>query len=185
MTRERVLSEHALRLRCQTVEPFAHVGDARRQPYPRARRQPDHRSNSITCRSVSGETSPRTHDRAPHAKAISIAPLRRTRSERRASLGSDDLDGSMVTLPMLAASAGNSSAAISRRHLKTSLAVTSWRRAMIETDAPGSSVSATIRRFNASGHSRRFSLPEPRLAPANAEMDTSFAVAAMPHHRAN
>src|SRR5713101_2747081 len=45
MTRERILPEHRLRLRRQAVEPFAHVRGARRQPI--------HRSSSITCRSVS------------------------------------------------------------------------------------------------------------------------------------
>jgi hypothetical protein len=101
-------------------------------------------------------------------------------------LGSGTIStGSMATLPMLAASAGGSSAAISCRHLKTWLAFTSCRRATMETDAPGSSVSATIRRFNASGHSRRFGLLELRLVSINAEVDTSFNVATMPHHRAN
>ena len=66
------LPSTALRLRRQAVEPLAHVGRARRQPHPRARRQTDHRSSSITCRSVSGDTSPRTHTRAPQAKVISI-----------------------------------------------------------------------------------------------------------------
>ena len=43
----------------------------------------------------------------------------------------------------------------SRRHLNSWLVFTSCRRATIDTEAPGSSVSATIWRFNASGHSRR------------------------------
>src|SRR5262245_16062638 len=38
-----------------------------------------------------------------------------------------------------------------RRQLKTWFAFTSYRRATIETDAPGSDVAATISRFNASG----------------------------------
>jgi hypothetical protein len=37
-----------------------------------------------------------------------------------------------------------------RRQLKTWFAFTSYRRAVIETDAPGSDVAATISRFNAS-----------------------------------
>jgi hypothetical protein len=39
------------------------------------------------------------------------------------------------------------------------LLFTSWRRATIDTDAPGTSVSATIWRFSASDHRRRFVAP--------------------------
>src|SRR5262249_41379560 len=44
VTRERILPESRLRLRRQTVEPLAHVGDAGCQPHPSARRQTIHRS---------------------------------------------------------------------------------------------------------------------------------------------
>jgi hypothetical protein len=47
---------------------------------------------------------------------------------------------------------------IRRRHLNSWLLFTSWRRATIDTDAPGASVSATIRRFSAS-ECRRFVAP--------------------------
>ena len=51
---------------------------------------------------------------------------------------------------------------------------TSCRRATIATDDPGSGVSATIRRFNASGHCRRF--VELRcLVSASTFVDTSDA----------
>jgi hypothetical protein len=39
------------------------------------------------------------------------------------------------------------------------LLFTSWRRATLDTDAPGSSVSATIWRFNASEYCRRLVAP--------------------------
>ena len=39
MTGERILTQHALRLRRQAVEPLAHVGGTRRQPHWGARRQ--------------------------------------------------------------------------------------------------------------------------------------------------
>jgi hypothetical protein len=48
-----------------------------------------------------------------------------------------------------------SPAASSRRHLNTWLAFTSCRRATTDTEATGTSVSATIRRFSATGHDRR------------------------------
>jgi hypothetical protein len=67
---------------------------------------------------------------------------------------------------MLSITAAGGSGAISRRHLNTWLAFTSWRRATIETDAPGASLSATIRRFDTSDHSRRLGLPELRLVSA-------------------
>jgi hypothetical protein len=47
VTRERILPKHCLRLRRQAVEPLAHVGGARRQPYPGVRRQTAHRNSSI------------------------------------------------------------------------------------------------------------------------------------------
>ena len=48
-----------------------------------------------------------------------------------------------------------SSTASSRRHLNTQLAFTSYCRATTDTDAPATSVSATIRRFPAKGHNCR------------------------------
>jgi hypothetical protein len=46
-----------------------------------------------------------------------------------------------------------------RRHLNSRLLFTSWRRTMIDTDAPGACVSATIWRFNALEYWRRFVAP--------------------------
>jgi hypothetical protein len=63
VTRERILPEHRLRLRRQTVEPLAHIGGTGRQPYPSPRRQTIHRRNSITCRRASELTSPRRRTR--------------------------------------------------------------------------------------------------------------------------
>jgi hypothetical protein len=82
---KRILPEHGLRLRRQTVETLAHVGGAGRQPHPGARRQRVHRSSSITCRSVSELTSPRRRTRAPQPNAISIIPSRSVRRGRSPS----------------------------------------------------------------------------------------------------
>jgi hypothetical protein len=81
VTGEWILPEHCLRLRRQTVEPLAQVGDTGRQPYPGARRQAVHRSSSMTCRSVSELTSPRRRTPRPTAKgdlddAVAIRPPR-------------------------------------------------------------------------------------------------------------
>jgi hypothetical protein len=45
---------------------------------------------------------------------------------------------------------------IAEKDASRRLLFTSWRRATIETEAPGACVSATIWRFNASGYCRRF-----------------------------
>ena len=74
---------------------------------------------------------------APHLNVISIVPLRRARG------GSSPLDLDTISTgkrDTLSSDAG--AGAISRRHLKTWLAFTSWRCATIETDEPGSSVFA-------------------------------------------
>ena len=87
----------------------------------------------------------------------------------------------MVTL---SAAAGRYSGAISRRHLNSWFAFTSWRRATIETDAPGSNVSATISRFNASGHCR-FGLSPFRLVSTNSrERTLPLLSLPCPNHRA-
>src|SRR3984893_16355651 len=151
MTRERILPEHTLRLSRQAVEPFAHVGDAGRQPYPGARRQTVHRSSSIACRSVSELTSPRRRTRAPQPNAISMTP---SRSPRRGRPPSGAISTGTIA-PLSTTAFGNSC----RRHLNSWLLFTSWRRATIDTDAPGACVSATIWRFNASEYCRRFVAP--------------------------
>src|ERR1700730_17831330 len=148
MAAERILPEHRLRLRRQTVETLAHVGDAGRQPYPGARRQSVHRSSSITCRSVSDLTSPRRRTRAPQPNTISIIP---SRSVRRGRSPSGAISTRTIA-PLSTAAFGNSC----RRHRNSWLLFTSWRRATIDTDAPGTCVSATIWRFNASEYCRRF-----------------------------
>jgi hypothetical protein len=55
-------------------------------------------------------------------------------------------------VPLSTTAFGNSC----RRHLNSWLLFTSWRRATIDTEAPGACVSATICRFNASEYCRRF-----------------------------
>src|SRR5262249_11474825 len=93
-------------------------------------------------------------------------------------------DGAISTGSIALSAAGGAPGAISRRHLNSWLALASCRRATIETDAPGSSVSPTIRRFNTSGHCRRRPVLRRRLVSTKPIADTSVAVAAMPNHRA-
>src|SRR5262249_9409720 len=62
-----------------------------------------------------------------------------------------------------------------RRHLKTWLALTSCRRATIDTDAPGSRVSATICRFTASGQRLRRPAVTSSLVSTKEQVDTSPA----------
>ena len=160
--------------RCrQTVETLAHVGDAGRQPYPGARRQSVHRSSSITCRGVSELTSPRRRTRAPQPNTISIIPSRSVRCGR-------SLSGAISTgtiAPLSTAAFGNSC----RRHRNSWLLFKSWRRATIDTDAPGTCVSATIWRFNASEYCRRFGC----LVSTKPVVDTSSACSPSVDHCAN
>jgi hypothetical protein len=55
------------------------------------------------------------------------------------------------------------------------LLFTLWRRATIDTDAPGASVSATIWRFNASEYCRRFARPGRCLVSTKQLGDTCSA----------
>ena len=72
-----------------------------------------------------------------------------------------------------------------RRHWKSWLAFTSCRRATIDTDEPGSSVSATICRFNASGQRRRRPVDSrPADVSTNSEVDTPPLSIVIPNHRA-
>jgi integrase len=85
----------------------------------------------------------------PHPNVISITPLRRAHD--RGSPGR--VRSELKWLRNLNRQHGDAlvrGRQLLRRHLATPC-----RRATIETDAPGSSVSATIRRFNTSGHCRR------------------------------
>jgi hypothetical protein len=75
--------------------------------------------------------------------------------------------------PLSTTAFGNSS----RRHLNSWLLFTSWRRATIDTDEPGSSVSATIRRFNASEYCRRFVEPACFLASTKPVRKAASAIA--------
>src|SRR3954451_438476 len=115
MTRERVLAQHCLRLRRQTVEALAHVGHARRQPHPSARSQANHRSSSITWRSTAGTTSPRRLTRAPLPNSISMVPLRSFRRPCRDRSGTI----STGTIVLAATTDGTAFGNNSRRHLNS------------------------------------------------------------------
>ena len=60
----------------EPVKALAHVGVARRQPHPNARRDRDHRRDSaLTTRaSAAASTSASTTTRSPPTRAISIRP---------------------------------------------------------------------------------------------------------------
>src|SRR5215472_993096 len=163
---ERILPEHRLCLCRQTVEPLAHISGTGRQPYPGARWQRVHRSSSMTCRSVSELTSPRRRTRAPQPNTISMTPAR---SARRGRSPSGPISTGTI-VPLSTTAFGNSC----RRHLNSWLLFTSWRRATIDTEAPGACVSATIWRFNASEYCRRFVAPA-CLVSAKLLVDTCSA----------
>jgi hypothetical protein len=78
-----------------------------------------------------------------------MTPSRSVRRDRPPSSGAISTG---TIAPLSTTAFGNSC----RRYLNSWLLFTSWRRATIDTDAPGSSVSATIWRFNALEYSRRF-----------------------------
>jgi hypothetical protein len=121
VTGERILPEHRLRLRRQTVEPLA----ANQWHRPRA---------IPGC--PAALTSPRRRTRAPHPNAISMTP---SRSVRR---GAPSGVVSTGTIALFSTPAFGKSC---RRHLNSWLLFTSWRRATIDTDAPGSSVGPASR----------------------------------------
>jgi hypothetical protein len=182
VTAKRILRHPLLDRRGKPVKAFAHIGSTGRQLDAGARRQTHNRNSSITCRSVSGETSPRRQTRAPLPKVISITPLRRKRdrgSPVRSGASSTGCAISTGSIATLSSAAGSCSDVISRRNLNSWLALTSCRRAAIETDAPGSSVSATIRRFDISGQCRRFPVLRRRLVSTKPVVDTSVALSAM------
>ena len=94
--------------------PIYHCSTRSSQPHPGARRQRVHRSSSITCRSVSGLTSPRKRTRAPPAvrQATQLAGLTAFRAElpeltglRAASRRSISASASPPAMRWLAASA--------------------------------------------------------------------------------
>ena len=134
------------------------------QPNPGARRQAVHRSCSITCRSVSQLTSPRRRTRAPRPNTISMTPSRSVRRGRPSSAAIS----TGIMAPLSTTAFGNSC----RRHLNSWLLFTSWRRATTDIDAPGTSVSATICRFNASEYCRRFATPGCCLVSTKPLVDT-------------
>src|SRR5262249_25652158 len=123
VTGKRILPEHRLRLRRQTVEPLAHVSSTGRQPHSGARRQTVHRSSSTTCRSVSELTSPRRRTRAPQPNTISMTP---SRSARRGRSPSGAISTGTITLLSIAVFGNNC-----RRHRNSWLLFTSCRRAPI------------------------------------------------------
>src|SRR5262249_16883323 len=75
MTRKRILPEHHLYLRRQTVEPLAHISGASRQPYPGARRQAVHRSCLMICpQRLAVDFPAKAHTRPPPKPNSTDAP---------------------------------------------------------------------------------------------------------------
>src|SRR5258708_38336807 len=71
----RVALQHLLHQQRQAVEATAHVRHTARQPYPRLRRQPDHRPNARNTRpSADSSTAASTRTRTSPPSSISIEP---------------------------------------------------------------------------------------------------------------
>jgi hypothetical protein len=131
-------------LKGQAVHAPTHVGSPDRQPNPHTRGNRDHRRDrTLTTRaSAAASTSAPTIIRSPLARTISIRPAAVEDAGETAGVGSAVMAAgtNVTTLPA-------PSAAIApawRRHVNSMLAFRSWRRATIDTEAPGAKVSATI-----------------------------------------
>jgi len=154
-----------------------HIGRAHCQPDPRAppaspSSQQLHHLPQCLRRNLAADAQPRTATELDLNKPCSFDPSARRSALRRRH----DLDRHhrvALRLP------GGAFGSISRRHLNSWFVFRSCRRATIETDEPGSSVSATTWRLNASGQFRRFPTRGVRLVSTNPLVDTSFAAARM------
>ena len=146
-----VAPETFLDLQRQRVHAAPHVGHATRQPDANPARNRDHRRarTERTRPSAAPSTSRSTITREPSENAISIRPVVGTAPVSASGGGGSMRSGSTTTGTKPPCSRNR------RRQLKTRFAFTSLRRATTETDTPGWSLSATIRRFSASLQRRR------------------------------
>src|SRR5271166_5200450 len=156
----RIALEPLLHNERQRAEPLAHVGMARRKPYPRPARKRDHRHRS---RAVS---APITFAKVTESGAPSI--VMRTSAPNAIVIEDDGADGGAQTGAVVATASFrpgetrtgtnadiSGSAANCRRQRYRRLATTPALRAISVTTAPGSFIAATSRAFSASLQRRR------------------------------
>ena len=159
MPRERVPLQNILRQCRETVEPFAHVSDARGQPHPRRCRDRDHDdSPRINRARASPSYAPVIRSRWPLHRSISSVP------GSAPSLWTAISCASVISTGRNAASgvarhSGSEGATSAKRgsfsQLNTWFAFTSYRRATCETETPRTRVWAQIIRFSSSLQFRR------------------------------
>src|SRR5919106_1761467 len=160
----RVAAEALLHLQRQAVHATPHIGHPGRQPDPDATRNRDHRRTSARSAAVTtaGSTRPEMRTRLPFGSSISITPPAIMASECGAA-SPVSARASSTGATSTAANAGATGTAVGRpdsvrnrlRQVKSWLVFTPWRWATACTVAPGTSVSATSRRFASSDQRRR------------------------------
>jgi hypothetical protein len=154
MARERLLLQHSLNLRTESIEAPAHIGHAGREPDPGPCWRKDHlRRLSSTQRNSAGSAPASAVMFALPTSSTWMAPPLRACSTAASSLRSGVLSSSAeietgsnaVVLPE---ASSNRPLSNKRRHLNTWLAFTSCARAISATLAPGSIVNRTIAAFS-------------------------------------
>ena len=170
IARVRIALQLLLHLKRQALHAAPHVGVARRDPDPAARRQRDHRRSAFRTRdSAAVSISAHTMIRSPSASTISIWPV------DPGAEYSVVVSGVIVTGRIGASSCGAvGSTPNCRRQVKSWLVLRSCRRATSAIEAPSSRLSSTIRRFSSRAHDRRLR----RRAAGDACCSTSAIVSA-------
>lgn len=141
--RERILKQRQLGNACQAVEAFAHVGHARCQPHPGARRQADHRGSARICRTVRSPAAskPGGSRTVPAPVTISMQDATAELAQGRPDDGSCTGVSMTFTASMVAVdkAVGAPVACRARRtHLRMTLALMLWLNATADKEAPGS-----------------------------------------------
>src|SRR6266849_10907237 len=180
ITGVRIALQSLLGSQSEGVHAATHARVASRNPHPNARGNWDHRRDStLTTRAnAAASTSAPTITRSPPVSAISIRPAGVGGVGEVVGTGPGPITaGTKVSALAVSLEA---TAPNARRQVNSMLAFTSWRRATIDTEAPSSNVSATIRRFSSSDHNRR-----PRRSPPPAILPSPFGsdIRDRVHHR--
>src|SRR6266852_8664862 len=180
ITRMRITLQSLLDSQSQGLHAATHIRVAGRDPHPNDRGNRNHRRDrTLTTRAnAAASTSAPTITRSPPASAISIRPAGVAGVGEVVGTGPGPITAGTKVAALavpIEATAPNA-----RRQVNSMLAFTSWRRATIDTDAPSSNVSATIRRFSSSDHNRR-----PRRSPPPAILPSPFGsdIRDRVHHR--